>query len=66
LLRDDARLLLIHLNHGFAGKMKIVEEPNTFGLNNPFLSQGSRLQPKVSPSPVSGKTVRQLLRLKFI
>ncbi|XP_011486458.1 N-acetylglucosamine-1-phosphotransferase subunit gamma isoform X2 [Oryzias latipes] len=34
--------------------MKIVEEPNTFGLNNPFLSQGSRLQPKVDPSPVSG------------
>ncbi|KAF3853452.1 hypothetical protein F7725_014140 [Dissostichus mawsoni] len=37
-----------------AGKMKIVEEPNTFGLNNPFLSQGSRLQPKVTPCPVSG------------
>lgn len=34
--------------------MKIVEEPNTFGLNNPFLAQGSRLQPKVTPSPVSG------------
>uniref|UniRef100_A0A3B3HQE8 N-acetylglucosamine-1-phosphate transferase subunit gamma n=1 Tax=Oryzias latipes TaxID=8090 RepID=A0A3B3HQE8_ORYLA len=32
--------------HTYAGKMKIVEEPNTFGLNNPFLSQGSRLQPK--------------------
>ncbi|XP_034716872.1 N-acetylglucosamine-1-phosphotransferase subunit gamma [Etheostoma cragini] len=43
-------------NHGFAGKMKIVEEPNTFGLNNPFLAQGSRLQPKVTPSPVSGPT----------
>ncbi|XP_034049857.1 N-acetylglucosamine-1-phosphotransferase subunit gamma [Thalassophryne amazonica] len=42
------------LNHGFGGKMKIVEEPNTFGLNNPFLNQGSRLQPKVTPSPVSG------------
>ncbi|XP_075949639.1 N-acetylglucosamine-1-phosphotransferase subunit gamma [Anarhichas minor] len=42
------------INHGFAGKMKIVEEPNTFGLNNPFLAQGSRLQPKVTPSPVSG------------
>nr|XP_046232723.1 N-acetylglucosamine-1-phosphotransferase subunit gamma isoform X1 [Scatophagus argus] len=41
-------------NHGFAGKMKIVEEPNTFGLNNPFLAQASRLQPKVTPSPVSG------------
>ncbi|KAM4524544.1 N-acetylglucosamine-1-phosphotransferase subunit gamma isoform 2-T2 [Odontesthes bonariensis] len=46
--------LSLYFNHGFAGKMKIVEEPNTFGLNNPFLSQGSRLQPKVTPSPVSG------------
>ncbi|XP_056307195.1 N-acetylglucosamine-1-phosphotransferase subunit gamma [Danio aesculapii] len=36
------------------GKMKIVEEPNTFGLNNPLVSQTSRLQAKVSPSPVSG------------
>ncbi|XP_022599213.1 N-acetylglucosamine-1-phosphotransferase subunit gamma [Seriola dumerili] len=44
----------LFINHGFAGKMKIVEEPNTFGLNNPFLAQGSRLQPKVTPSPVSG------------
>uniref|UniRef100_A0A8C2XG61 N-acetylglucosamine-1-phosphate transferase subunit gamma n=1 Tax=Cyclopterus lumpus TaxID=8103 RepID=A0A8C2XG61_CYCLU len=34
--------------------MKIVEEPNTFGLNNPLLAQGSRLQPKVTPSPVAG------------
>uniref|UniRef100_A0A8C5EDQ8 N-acetylglucosamine-1-phosphate transferase subunit gamma n=1 Tax=Gouania willdenowi TaxID=441366 RepID=A0A8C5EDQ8_GOUWI len=34
--------------------MKIVEEPNTFGLNNPLLAQGSRLQPRVVPSPVSG------------
>ncbi|TNN39691.1 N-acetylglucosamine-1-phosphotransferase subunit gamma [Liparis tanakae] len=42
------------VNHGFAGKMKIVEEPNTFGLNNPLLAQGSRLQPKVTPSPVAG------------
>ncbi|XP_075890602.1 N-acetylglucosamine-1-phosphotransferase subunit gamma [Nelusetta ayraudi] len=41
-------------SHGFAGKMKIVEEPNTFGLNNPLLSQGSRLHPKANPSPVSG------------
>ncbi|XP_068438769.1 N-acetylglucosamine-1-phosphotransferase subunit gamma [Clinocottus analis] len=41
-------------HHGFAGKMKIVEEPNPFGLNNPLLAQGSRLQPKVTPSPVSG------------
>ncbi|XP_041733711.1 N-acetylglucosamine-1-phosphotransferase subunit gamma isoform X1 [Coregonus clupeaformis] len=40
--------------YSFAGKMKIVEEPNTFGLNNPFLAQGSRLQPKVTPGPVSG------------
>ncbi|KAJ8399806.1 hypothetical protein AAFF_G00405360 [Aldrovandia affinis] len=38
----------------FAGKMKIVEEPNTFGLNNPLSAQGNRLQPRVSPSPVSG------------
>ncbi|XP_070707944.1 N-acetylglucosamine-1-phosphotransferase subunit gamma [Pempheris klunzingeri] len=44
----------LFINHGLAGKMKIVEEPNTFGLNNPFLAQGSRLQPKVTPSPVSG------------
>ncbi|KAM8729026.1 N-acetylglucosamine-1-phosphotransferase subunit gamma [Acanthopagrus schlegelii] len=44
----------ILINHGFAGKMKIVEEPNTFGLNNPFLAQGSRLQPRVTPYPVSG------------
>ncbi|XP_044035544.1 N-acetylglucosamine-1-phosphotransferase subunit gamma [Siniperca chuatsi] len=44
----------LFINHGFAGKMKIVEEPNTFGLNNPFLAQGSRLQPKVIPFPVSG------------
>ncbi|XP_031147236.1 N-acetylglucosamine-1-phosphotransferase subunit gamma [Sander lucioperca] len=42
------------INHGLAGKMKIVEEPNTFGLNNHFLAQGSRLQPKVTPSAVSG------------
>ncbi|XP_052614675.1 N-acetylglucosamine-1-phosphotransferase subunit gamma isoform X1 [Peromyscus californicus insignis] len=37
-----------------AGKMKVVEEPNTFGLNNPFLPQTNRLQPKREPSPVSG------------
>uniref|UniRef100_A0AAX7SMI8 N-acetylglucosamine-1-phosphate transferase subunit gamma n=1 Tax=Astatotilapia calliptera TaxID=8154 RepID=A0AAX7SMI8_ASTCA len=42
------------INYGSAGKMKIVEEPNTFGLNNPFVAQGSRLQPKVTPAPVSG------------
>uniref|UniRef100_A0A667YBL6 N-acetylglucosamine-1-phosphate transferase subunit gamma n=1 Tax=Myripristis murdjan TaxID=586833 RepID=A0A667YBL6_9TELE len=46
--------LSLLMNYGLAGKMKIVEEPNTFGLNNPFLAQGSRLQPKVPPSPVSG------------
>ncbi|XP_070846276.1 N-acetylglucosamine-1-phosphotransferase subunit gamma [Chaetodon trifascialis] len=44
----------LFINQGFAGKMKIVEEPNTFGMNNPFLAQGSRLQPKVTPFPVSG------------
>ncbi|XP_075420637.1 N-acetylglucosamine-1-phosphotransferase subunit gamma [Tenrec ecaudatus] len=42
-------------------KMKVVEEPNTFGLNNPFLPQTSRLQPKRDPSPVSGPN--HLLRL---
>ncbi|TRY94858.1 hypothetical protein DNTS_026277 [Danionella cerebrum] len=36
------------------GKMKIVEEPNTFGLNNVLVSQNNRLQAKISPSPVSG------------
>ncbi|XP_066539178.1 N-acetylglucosamine-1-phosphotransferase subunit gamma [Hoplias malabaricus] len=36
------------------GKMKIVEEPNTFGLNSHLLAQGSRLQARVKPSPVSG------------
>ncbi|XP_037671383.1 N-acetylglucosamine-1-phosphotransferase subunit gamma isoform X1 [Choloepus didactylus] len=36
-----------------AAKMKVVEEPNTFGLNNPFLPQTSRLQPKRAPSPFS-------------
>ncbi|XP_010834835.1 PREDICTED: N-acetylglucosamine-1-phosphotransferase subunit gamma [Bison bison bison] len=40
---------------GGAAKMKVVEEPNTFGLNNPFLPQTSRLQPKRDPSPVSGE-----------
>ncbi|XP_078414549.1 N-acetylglucosamine-1-phosphotransferase subunit gamma isoform X2 [Cetorhinus maximus] len=34
--------------------MKIVEEPNTYGLNNPFLSQVNRLQPKIRPAAVSG------------
>ncbi|XP_053936931.1 N-acetylglucosamine-1-phosphotransferase subunit gamma [Cuculus canorus] len=54
-----ARLLLVALGAALgpcaaAGKMKIVEEPNTFGLNNPFLPQASRLQPKAPPSAVSG------------
>ncbi|XP_023446881.2 N-acetylglucosamine-1-phosphotransferase subunit gamma [Dasypus novemcinctus] len=35
-------------------RMKVVEEPNAFGLNNPFLPQTSRLQPKRAPAPVSG------------
>ncbi|XP_051970617.1 N-acetylglucosamine-1-phosphotransferase subunit gamma-like isoform X1 [Xyrauchen texanus] len=36
------------------GKMKIVEEPNTFGLNNQFVAQSNQMQAKISPSPVSG------------
>ncbi|PNI18894.1 GNPTG isoform 7 [Pan troglodytes] len=36
-----------------AAKMKVVEEPNSFGVNNPFLPQASRLQAKRDPSPVS-------------
>ncbi|XP_064414763.1 N-acetylglucosamine-1-phosphotransferase subunit gamma isoform X2 [Latimeria chalumnae] len=47
-------LLCLRILVTSAGKMKIVEEPNTFGLNNPFLSQTNRLQPKVEPSPISG------------
>ncbi|XP_023663805.2 N-acetylglucosamine-1-phosphotransferase subunit gamma [Paramormyrops kingsleyae] len=47
-------VLSLQLTLSSAGKMKIVEEPNTFGLNNPLLAQGNRLQPKVSPSPFSG------------
>ncbi|XP_034414174.1 N-acetylglucosamine-1-phosphotransferase subunit gamma isoform X3 [Cyclopterus lumpus] len=54
LLRLWVVCVSLFINHGFAGKMKIVEEPNTFGLNNPLLAQGSRLQPKVTPSPVAG------------
>uniref|UniRef100_A0A8C9DUR6 GNPTG n=1 Tax=Prolemur simus TaxID=1328070 RepID=A0A8C9DUR6_PROSS len=38
-----------------AAKMKVVEEPNTFGVNNLFLPQTSRLQPKREPAPVSGE-----------
>ncbi|XP_058013403.1 N-acetylglucosamine-1-phosphotransferase subunit gamma isoform X3 [Ahaetulla prasina] len=37
-----------------AGKMKVVEEPNSFGLNNPFLPPSNRLQPKAAPSAISG------------
>nr|XP_056722516.1 N-acetylglucosamine-1-phosphotransferase subunit gamma [Euleptes europaea] len=37
-----------------AGKMKVVEEPNSFGLHNPFLPPVQRLQPKASPAPASG------------
>lgn len=47
-------LVLFLLSGVFAGKMKIVEEPNTFGLNNPFMAQANRLQPRVTPSSVSG------------
>uniref|UniRef100_A0A8C2CBD3 Uncharacterized protein n=1 Tax=Cyprinus carpio TaxID=7962 RepID=A0A8C2CBD3_CYPCA len=48
------KLLIIMSFIDNRGKMKIVEEPNTFGLNNQLLSQNSRLQAKISPSPVSG------------
>ncbi|XP_038619079.1 N-acetylglucosamine-1-phosphotransferase subunit gamma [Tachyglossus aculeatus] len=34
--------------------MKVVEEPNTFGINNPFMPQTNRLQPKRDPSAVTG------------
>ncbi|XP_018590517.1 N-acetylglucosamine-1-phosphotransferase subunit gamma [Scleropages formosus] len=44
----------LHWTVSCAGKMKIVEEPNTFGLNNPLLTGSNRLQAKVPPSPVSG------------
>ncbi|XP_015237908.1 PREDICTED: N-acetylglucosamine-1-phosphotransferase subunit gamma-like [Cyprinodon variegatus] len=54
LLRTWLFYLSFHFCLTLAGKMKIVEEPNTFGLNNPFMAQGNRLQPKVAPSPVSG------------
>ncbi|XP_047233945.1 N-acetylglucosamine-1-phosphotransferase subunit gamma [Girardinichthys multiradiatus] len=54
LMRTWVLCLSLYFSHGLAGKMKIVEEPNTFGLNNPFMAQGNRLQPKGSPSPVSG------------
>ncbi|XP_028844052.1 N-acetylglucosamine-1-phosphotransferase subunit gamma [Denticeps clupeoides] len=45
----------------FAGKMKIVEEPNTFGINSHLLSQGSRLQARTGPSAAAGPA--HLLRL---
>uniref|UniRef100_A0AAQ4Q0W1 N-acetylglucosamine-1-phosphate transferase subunit gamma n=1 Tax=Gasterosteus aculeatus aculeatus TaxID=481459 RepID=A0AAQ4Q0W1_GASAC len=54
LLRPWVVCVSLFTLHALAGKMKIVEEPNTFGLNNHFLAQGSRLQPRVTPSPVSG------------
>ncbi|XP_030067004.1 N-acetylglucosamine-1-phosphotransferase subunit gamma [Microcaecilia unicolor] len=47
-------LLALHAQLVLAGKMKIVEEPNTFGLNNPFLPQINKLQPNMEPSPISG------------
>ncbi|XP_012503133.1 PREDICTED: N-acetylglucosamine-1-phosphotransferase subunit gamma isoform X2 [Propithecus coquereli] len=47
-------LLLLGLAARGAAKMKVVEEPNTFGVNNLFLPQTSRLQPKREPAPVSG------------
>ncbi|KAK7919748.1 hypothetical protein WMY93_011032 [Mugilogobius chulae] len=53
--------LFLLLSYGFAGKMKIVEEPNTFGLNNPYIAQTNRLQARVAPSPVSGPQHLHLL-----
>ncbi|XP_075035704.1 N-acetylglucosamine-1-phosphotransferase subunit gamma [Mixophyes fleayi] len=47
-------LLLCYAKYAAATKMKIVEEPNSFGLNNPFLSQTNKLHPRTEPSPVSG------------
>ncbi|XP_037134220.1 N-acetylglucosamine-1-phosphotransferase subunit gamma isoform X1 [Syngnathus acus] len=46
--------LCFFATHAIGGKIKIVEAPNTFGLNNNILAQGSRLQAKALPSPVSG------------
>ncbi|XP_069503305.1 N-acetylglucosamine-1-phosphotransferase subunit gamma [Ambystoma mexicanum] len=54
-------LCVLYAQLVLSGKMKIVEEPNTFGLNNPFLPQMNKLQPKMQPSPVSGPS--HLLRL---
>ncbi|XP_061765222.1 N-acetylglucosamine-1-phosphotransferase subunit gamma [Nerophis ophidion] len=46
--------LCLFVNNGLAGKMKIVEAPNTFGINNNILAQGNRMQARVPPSQVSG------------
>lgn len=54
LIRQHLPVLACLVALVLGGKMKIVEEPNTFGLNNHLLSQGSQLQGRVSPSPVSG------------
>nr|XP_032816852.1 N-acetylglucosamine-1-phosphotransferase subunit gamma isoform X2 [Petromyzon marinus] len=42
-------------------RMKIVEEPNSFGLNNGLVAQATRLKAKVKPSRVTGP--RHLFRL---
>ncbi|XP_072273825.1 N-acetylglucosamine-1-phosphotransferase subunit gamma [Pyxicephalus adspersus] len=47
-------VMLLAAHNAVAAKMKIVEEPNSFGLNNPFLSHTNKLQPRTSPSPPSG------------
>uniref|UniRef100_A0A8D0KFI5 N-acetylglucosamine-1-phosphate transferase subunit gamma n=1 Tax=Salvator merianae TaxID=96440 RepID=A0A8D0KFI5_SALMN len=56
-----ALLLVLAGRVAATGKMKVVEEPNSFGLNNPFLPPTNRLQPKVAPAPASGPA--HLLRL---
>ncbi|XP_017321496.1 N-acetylglucosamine-1-phosphotransferase subunit gamma [Ictalurus punctatus] len=53
-IRQHLPLLACLVALVLGGKMKIVEEPNTFGLNNHLLSPGSQLQARVTPSPVSG------------
>ncbi|KAJ6653897.1 hypothetical protein lerEdw1_007655 [Lerista edwardsae] len=53
--------LLLAAGPAAAAKMKVVEEPNSFGLNNPFLPPSNRLQPKAAPAPPSGP--EHLLRL---
>nr|XP_033819294.1 N-acetylglucosamine-1-phosphotransferase subunit gamma [Geotrypetes seraphini] len=47
-------LLALHAHPMIAGKMKIVEEPSTYGFNNQFMPQRNKLQPKMKPSPISG------------